>query len=300
MEFATAEGSLAFAYLIGWLAIAAGVFEMTPERYRVARNCLWGCCLIFGALAVMWGVDSEASVWVRAPMVFLLGGIAALAAFESAVYLKKLQTPDSESAPSTQRAATTPTLEATRGATIDAQGAIIPGDLPFQFAKASDGAVISMPGVSITRKEDGAYLITPGGAGPVNKQFPPPKGEFSALSNAQLVAREKDIASSFREFQQRVSEALDKLPRDQDQRARDATFTAAYEPFVDEYKKQFEGIGLDLASEFLARLGTVENAPRTANLGGQMLLYGSFAGPTPASDIADFLDFLAEKMREKS
>jgi hypothetical protein len=55
-----------------------------------------------------------------------------------------------------------PTLEATRDSTIVASGAVIPGDLPFQFARADSGSVISMAGIKVIKKQDGSFLVTPG------------------------------------------------------------------------------------------------------------------------------------------
>jgi hypothetical protein len=53
------------------------------------------------------------------------------------------------------------TLEATRESIIDASRAVIPGDLPFQFARADNGSVISMAGITVTRKPDGSFLVAP-------------------------------------------------------------------------------------------------------------------------------------------
>jgi hypothetical protein len=86
-----------------------------------------------------------------------------------------------------------PTLEATNGSRIDATGAIIPGDLPFQFGKADGGSVIDMPGTVVTRREDGSITIEPGKI-PVNRTFPPPTGEFSNLSNDEM--RERALATA--------------------------------------------------------------------------------------------------------
>src|SRR5229473_7018036 len=105
-----------------------------------------------------------------------------------------------------------PTLEATRNSKIDATGAVIPDDLPFQLGRADDGSIIDMPGLVITRREDGTILMMPG-AIPVNRSFPPPTGEFSSLSNDEMRDRARAAAASLRDFQNRMEAENRSLPR---------------------------------------------------------------------------------------
>lgn len=288
-------------------ALAAGL-AMFASQYPVARVCFWTAGLSFGVMGVLWSLTTKEDhpLWLRLIVSGAVGAIAAVGltwALWEISQKEKIETPSiaekKDEAEPEARKPDTPTLEASRGAVIDAQGAIIPGDLPFQFAKASDGALISMSGVSVTKKEDGSYLVTPGGAGPVTKQFPPPKGEFSSLSNPQLIEREKEIGAGLRQLQQHLQQTLAALPRTQDREARRSAVTAAYNALTDDYAKHFKGSDFDLGCEFLARLGKVDDVSNSAKSGGEMLLYKAFAGPTPASDIADFLDFLAGKLKEK-
>ena len=63
-----------------------------------------------------------------------------------------------------------------------------------------------------------------------------------------------------------------------------------------EYRARFVLSALSLASEFLSRLTTVTPSTLSATNGARMLLYKAFAGPTPASDAADFLDYLEQQL----
>lgn len=188
-----------------------------------------------------------------------------------------------------------PTLEATRNSTIDAQGAVIPGDLPFQFGRADDHSVIDMAGINVTRKGDGTIAITPG-AVPVTKVFPPPTGEFSALSNEELKARAKALSGDLREFQRRFDEDGRKLKRNEKGRVDHEVFKAFADAYTDEYKARFPAAELSMASEFLSRLKTVTPTTSSEKEGAQMILYGLSAGPTFASDAAAFVDLLERQL----
>jgi hypothetical protein len=186
-----------------------------------------------------------------------------------------------------------PTLEATGGSTIDATGATMPGDLPFQFAKADDNSVIDMPGITVTKQPDGTITVTPGNA---SRQFPAPNGDFTMLSNVDLIAREESFCKELRAFQERFSADLQKFSTTGNKQADDTAFKDLTAPYFSEYKSKYSSTALSLASEFLSRLGTVTVPSMSARSGGGLVLHQAFAGPTPASDVADFLDALGQRL----
>lgn len=186
-----------------------------------------------------------------------------------------------------------PTFEATRGSTIDATGATIPGDLPFQFGKADDHSVISMPGATVTRKDDGTLLVTSGNS---PTQFPPPTGEFSPLSNDDLKLQSRLLRENLGDLQRRLSDGMEKLNASQNGRTTNADYKAFYDPHASEYRTEIAPRALSLASELLLRLGSVTPTTLSANNGATMILYKAFAGRTPASDAADFLEYLEQQL----
>jgi hypothetical protein len=189
-----------------------------------------------------------------------------------------------------------PTLEATRDSTIDATGAVIPGDLPFQFAQADSSSFISMPGIKVIQKDDGSHIVTTGEAPPA--QFPIPTGEFSSLSNDQLKPIIATLCTDLRELQTRADNNLRKIQRTGDFETDNKNYMACcYEPFAHEYRTKLAGTALSVASECLSRIGLLTITDNnSANMGGQLLKNGAFAGPRPASEIADFLDCLGERL----
>jgi hypothetical protein len=186
-----------------------------------------------------------------------------------------------------------PTLEATRSSTIDATGAIIPGDLPFQFGKADDHSVIAMPGATVTRKDDGTILVTHG-SGP--SQFPAPTGEFSVLSNDDLKLEAQKLCESLRDLQRRFNEDAGKLGRNKNGQIAEADYKAIYDRYATEYRTTSMLSALSLASEFLSRLKSATPTTPSASNGARMILYKAFAGSTPASDVANFLDYLGQQL----
>jgi hypothetical protein len=187
-----------------------------------------------------------------------------------------------------------PTLEATRDSTIDASGAVIPGDLPFQFGRADSGSVISMRGTKVTRNEDGSFLVTPGSE---PAQFPMPTGECSLISNDDLRILMIELINKLRGLQTRTDGNFNMLKRTEGGRIDENDFMSHCETYSLEYKTEFADIALSLASECLGRVGLVTiSANPNASMGGQLLLNKAFAGARPASAIADFLDCLQQKL----
>jgi hypothetical protein len=187
-------------------------------------------------------------------------------------------------------------LEANTGGRINAEGATIPGDLPFQFGKAESGGIIHMPGLNATRQPDGTILIKPG-ATPTNQAFPPPTGEFKNLSEHQIKQRAQGIAAGLRGFQERFTADWKKLPVGRDGHPTDADFNAFSEKWKIEYEAKYIHEAHSLVSEYLARGHQITPDDRMAGMGGTMLFYKSFAGPIAALQVAAFLDYLAKDGR---
>lgn len=188
-----------------------------------------------------------------------------------------------------------PTLEATGGSIIDATGAVIPGDLPFQFGRADTGSVIAMRGTTVTRKDDGTLEIAFGGPSEPAR-FPAPTGEHSSAPNEDLKKITMALVQSLRDLQAHTDLALRALPRDETGRWNGEEFRRAYDIYHETYKKDFELSAFSLACEHLNRIGTISVQSGSANSGGQHLLYKAFAGPRSASEIADFLDCLQKQL----
>jgi hypothetical protein len=287
-------------------AIAAGL-AVLASRFGIARVLFWVAALSFWSLGVLWSATSKGySLPTQMIVAGIIGGIAAaglafvLWEIREKEKIEEQRTSQAAEVPTptpAQPAMRGPTLEATRNSTIDATGAVIPGDLPFQLGKADDRSVIDMAGINVTRKDDGTITITPGN---VPKAFPPPTGEFSSLSNAELKERARAISSDLRALQRRFEEDARKLTRLPQGGIEDHEFKAFSEKYYSEYQEGFAKGALSIASELLARLGTATATSRGARSGGGMLLYGAFAGPTPASDVAEFLDSLTQQLSDNA
>jgi hypothetical protein len=277
-------------------AFGIGMLAMASPRFGVARWLFWIFAIAFWSLGVVWSsTTSEQPLLIQMLVSAAVGAVSAgalswglyeIRSHERSVNIEpnkaKIETPERP-----------PTLEATRSSTIDASHAIIPGDLPFQFGKADDHSVIAMPGTTVTRKNDGTILVTPGST---PTSFPPPTGEFSSSSNSSLNVRAQKLSAELRELQARADEDFKKLKRNESGGIGDADFKALIDPYASEYRTKLAPEALSLASEFLNRLGSVTPTTFSVGNGAQMILYKTFAGPRPASDAADFLDYLRQRL----
>jgi hypothetical protein len=220
-----------------------------------------------------------------------LGGCALVAFGE---FIRPAAKPEAEQSSQKQtRDPRTPTLEASSGGKIDATGAVIPGDLPFQFGKVEGGGVIDMPGIRVTRKEDGTITVTPG-ATPVNRTFPPPTGEFSRLSDVDLEGELRKTARELRAFQTRLEAEQRALPQ---HLARDDLEKAAstlWAKYKAEYDVRLLPSAYSLACEALHRLRHKAPGDTLHFSAGSLLYHKSFAGPRAALDAAEFLEQLAQ------
>jgi len=195
-----------------------------------------------------------------------------------------------------------PTLEATNRSKIDATNAIIPGDLPFQFGKADQDSIIDIPGIQVTKNENGTYTVMPG-ARPVNRQFPPPTGEFSSLSNAALSKKVQSVISELRQFnsdyRRDVFPPYTRVgPIDEEYTRRS---TENWNKYRAAYEERFTKLTLSLTSEMLARIGSIEgdSMSQSAREAATLVYYGRFAGNNTAAGAADFLEAVASKLPNK-
>jgi hypothetical protein len=195
-----------------------------------------------------------------------------------------------------------PTLEATNRSKIDATGAVIPGDLPFQFGKADQDSIIDMPGIEVTTNDDGTYTVKPG-ARAVNRQFPLPTGEFSRLSDVDLTKMVQSVVSELRRFNSDYRRdvfppytKVGPLPEEYTRRSKDN-----WEKYRAAYEEKFSKLALSLASEMLARVGRIEGSSMSPSAaeGGNLVYYGRFVGNDPATHTADFLETVANALATK-
>jgi hypothetical protein len=281
-EFYNLEGGLFFGFLV-----AAGLTVVSLNRpdYRVARRCAWAAAMLFGSIAVVWGVTTMEPGWIRIPAVGIVGLIAAISLTEALRFIKSREFP---SAPAVTTAVQRgPTLEATNRSTIDAAGASLPSDLPFQLGKADNDSLIDMRGLQVTPNESGGWNITPT---PSTVEFPEPPAEYAFLSNAELKGQLQTLAHTLLEIQaQYTAEARQAISEKKDTKP-------VFQKYNAIYQDNFSDLSLALAATALKRVRIVSDVPRAAASGGQLIYYKKFAGPTPASDIAAFLDLLSVKL----
>jgi hypothetical protein len=176
-----------------------------------------------------------------------------------------------------------PTLEATNHSVIDAKDAKIAPDLPFPLARADDHSMVAMGGFQMVKTEKG-YELRPGTA---NMQFPAPPPKYAVMANADVQNELHAVAGRLRELQSQYSEELKQTGYDREK------WRAVSEKYRLLYEDKFAQQSFDLAAAVLSRVASIQTTG-PANDGALLVFYKKFAGPTPAGNIADFLEFLAD------
>jgi hypothetical protein len=238
-----------------------------------------GPILIAVAVAIWYGSSRTFGLWTGfAGAVLLL--LAGALQWQQAIW-----------APALTQAARGPTLEATNKSKIDATGAEIPGDLPFQFGRAENNSLIDMPGIKVTKTDNG-YVVT---SENVNRQFPAPTAEFASMLVPELRRRIKITAGDLRQFQEEFDKNFFEPNRRWPSEEKARTLLTKYGTL---YEEKFSGITFSLASAALSKIGTIDGSEMSpeARDGGNIIYHGKFVGPDPAKRAAAFLELLEKKL----
>jgi hypothetical protein len=133
--------------------------------------------------------------------------------------------------------------------------------------------------------------------------FPPPTGEYINFSNSQLRAEVRSFTNEIRDFEKKhdIADAMSKGPFE--------SMPDRWNAISDEYRSKLAPKALSLASELIARMGSLKVPPMQSRrdldqkhqpwrirqglvvVQRQMLI-----GPVPISSAADFLEVLTEKL----
>jgi len=282
-EFYYLEGGLFFGFLV---AAGLTVISLSRPDYRVACRCAWAAAILFGSIAIVWGVTTTESAWIRVPAVGIVGLLAAISLTEALRFIKIREFPTVAEAPAVRRG---PTLEATNRSTIDASGATIPGDLPFQFGRADNDSLIAMPGVKVTKTDNGWQVSPPEN---VNYNFPAPPAKYAVMPIPELRRQLQSTANELRVFQNQYTVNFRQSVPDT------TKMREVIDAYKTDYDKRFSELSFSLASAAMSRIGMI-TLPKAASSGGQIVYYKKFVGPTPAGDAATFLEALSERLPKK-
>ena len=73
------EGVLLFGFLA---AVGLIVIRLNRPEYGVARRSTWAA-ILFGSIAVVWGVSTVESAWIKVPAIAIVGIIVAISLTEA-------------------------------------------------------------------------------------------------------------------------------------------------------------------------------------------------------------------------
>jgi hypothetical protein len=84
-EFYYLEGGLFFGFLV---AAGLTVISLARPDYTIACRCAWAAAVLFGSIAVVWGITTMESAWIRIPAVGAVGFIAAISLSEAIRFIR--------------------------------------------------------------------------------------------------------------------------------------------------------------------------------------------------------------------
>lgn len=183
-----------------------------------------------------------------------------------------------------------PILEATKNSIIDATGAKLPADLPFKIAGAHDGSLVAMQNLEVTRAGENTWQLKPGNT---ELNFPYPPMVYADMPTPQLRRKIEATIKELREFQNRYDIDIRSSSSDREK------LKEVIRTYAADYNTRFSELSFSLAAAAINRIGVILSMPRPASSGIQIVYYKKFVGPTPASDAAEFLDLLSNKLPKR-
>jgi hypothetical protein len=262
-----------FLGVVGVAGVPAALALTMPATTKGEFRFLKGCLLVSGALIVIslliiqwtedWGPTHMKVLINAAIAAVVVGGIS-----YGLEWIRKKEAALSSETPTAQPSSRGPTLEATNNSTIDATGATIPGDLPFQFGRADKDSLIAMPGIQVTKTENGWEIRPPEN---INVQFPPPPANYASIPTPQLRRELQSTANELRVFQTQYTADFRQAVSDT------AKLDVVMGTYRADYEKKFSELSLSLASAALSRIGTLK-LPKSANSGGRLCITRNLLG----------------------
>jgi len=249
------EGALFFSFLV---AVGLIVIRLIRPEDGVARRSTWAAAILFGSIAIMWGVSTVESAWIKIPAIAVVGIIVAIFLTEALLIKNRKFSTQSNSVAGGSPAQ--PTLETTNKSAIDASRTTILGDL---------------------RKADNGWQKP-------NLQFPAAPTRFTLMSTPELRRQLQYTAHDLQRIQDQFATEIGKAGPDRT--------SAVLKKYATMYEEKFSTLAFSLASAALPRIKTLPNVPRRAASGGQLLYYKTFPDPTSAGDIAAFVDLLSSRL----
>jgi hypothetical protein len=141
-------------------------------------------------------------------------------------------------------------------------------------------------------------VIKKGGQG---YEFPPPMGEFTHLSSAELRDLTHAFASEMRIYETAYDQKKQNLFNNPDRPQFTQEMNELSMEKSADFQTKFAKKALSLASELLSRTGRIESQstdPETIRMGAIEVQRGMLMGPHPINAVADFLEYLAGKLQE--
>jgi len=287
------EGGLLFGFLV---AAGLTVVSLNKPNYRVARRCAWASAILFGSIAVVWGLTTMESAWIRIPAVGIAGMIAAVCLTEALRFVKDREFPGVKAAE-----VTAPAQEVSSHLAFIRVG---PGGSAGRIT-AIDTVVFGTPQIlDIEGHIDSAEFNN----NRLYATYPPIKAERTVrlgdLSDLELKSRLRETVGELQALQREENNKDDDIFRF-DQSAESpkekmAKSQAIRNELIDRYRTSLSAAVLLFQSEILWRLSsariTVPMPTGEAWKGYIHMLSGKMGGATPFLAVADYLEYLAGKL----
>jgi hypothetical protein len=264
-------------------------------EFKVSRACAVAAATLFLIKLALWG--SEDLTASRLALVAVLGALIAVSAAYALHWIGqkekivKVDSPAPAPAPS-------PHQETPRKADDDPAFVLNNSKATFDNPKIVNDPRGVLQSNNSELEWKGGLVIGKN----TDRNFPAPTGEFSSLSNDNLRKIIHGFVGELRSFQATNDQVITGILKRAPHAARDETdrrYADAQNQFEAEFRARLRPKAVSLASEIATRTGPVV-LPRErwgmVRMGSAVLLYDQLAGPHPVGAIADFFDFLVEKL----
>ena len=287
-------GYLVATLLVGILAtVGYGVMSLTPPDVIIARRCFWGAALLLAGIAIVWGITTPESIWVRLPVVCIVAGVAIGGLTEGLRWTKMRNKPAIE--------------EPVAEARLTSTAPNIPGGFGMYMDQAShieiEGGEFSgtAGGMSINRTDHLKMKDVKASTTPPSRPLAKvtPSGKLRPLSNAQLSQKAEELAASIRSYEadlqvRRIilANTLSAFPKEREAEAA-KIMAEANSVFV----TRFLAPAREIAAEIVWRIGhRISFTGPDVSEGAHAVATGNLVGEKPLISTVFFLQDLAVRL----
>jgi len=303
------EGGLFFGFLV---AAGLTVISLSRPDYRIARRCAWTAAILFGSIAVVWGITTPESFWIRFLAVGAAGFVATTFLSEALRFVAAREVDSPITSHQKSLSSPTPSESAPVSPSVVSQSSP-PNNPVFDLSGAKstfvegNKVIGNLNGRSAFRIQSSETTVVRNNE--VMDQIPDPKAEkhseYIGVSNTELrgmvAALSVELNNAEINFKNRTSELANRHAKGNDfvalQKEKSELFFQLFLPRC----RTFQGEILSRLSQAGVTAVTFPDGPplkRSSIMAGyRRIQLGDAAGADPFEATAEYLEFITGLMK---